>query len=301
MKHLVGPHIGFHIPVNIFTSTFLYWPIGGLLAAFAAIMIFVRLGTKKHLKYDATSPGLYGITGRFGSGKSYFLTWMASLALEKNKLVFCTYEIAGFKTFTEWETDCANGDDQWVGPVLIEESNEKGDGRGWMQIIRVPNNCLVIVDEAQGWWPSDVRKVPLDVRMWISTLRHRDIAMFWGTQYVDAVAKWLIKLSFGIWECEKSLDTHKYTLFEPRVINGKPGTRKFEARIRLKRSKKIQAMYDTKNATKVARRRRPITSRDDTATLGGLTIDPTIDPSIANETDDEIERTSDLRSPAARE
>lgn len=232
--------------VNLMGGKVLLIPVVVLLSVGVLMIALTAVLRRRRIAHDATAPGLYGVTGRMGGGKSYFLTWMASIALERGLTVFCTYELKGFITFAEWQDKMAHGDD-WQGAVLIEPSEYSGDGKGWDQIIQAPPHATIIVDEAHGWWPAQAWNVPIEKKMWITTLRHRKQTFFWGTQWTDAVAKWLRALSFGIWECENFKAGHRYTLYHPRKINGKIGTRTYDARIFTKRKTDVMAMYDTLN------------------------------------------------------
>lgn len=234
---------------NLMSGKTLVVPIVALVVGAVGLMVFAFVMKRRSIEFDATTPGLYGVTGRFGSGKSYFLTWMASICLKRGRLVFATYEIAGYRSFDEWKSGFDAGE-LWIGPVLVEPSQVPGDGKGWAQILAMPNGSTLLIDEAHGWWPSEAWKAPVDVRMWLSTIRHRDITVWWGTQRVEAVAKWLRDLSFGIWECEFFKAGHRYTLYDPRVIGGKKGSRSFDARIVLRRSQAVMDMYDTKNQSR---------------------------------------------------
>lgn len=235
--------------LNLMDGKALELPIACLLGATALLFVFVAFGKRKHVQYDATRSGLYGVTGLFGSGKSYFLTWMAKLCLDQGRLVFATYELAGYKTWDEWKTDYDAGV-LWIGPVLIDVYDPATNTGGWTQIIQVPKDATVIIDEAQGWWPSHAWKAPPEVTMWLSTIRHRGITVLWATQRVEAVNKWIRDLSFGIWECKHYKAGHVYTLFDPKLINGKPGNRHYDARIVLQRKSDVEAMYDTHNVSR---------------------------------------------------
>lgn len=223
--------------LNLMAGAKLLPLVGALVLMAIAIIAGASLLKRRSIAYDATTPGLYGVTGRFGSGKSYFLTWMASICLKRGRLVFATYEIAGHRSFSEWRASFDAGE-LWIGPVLVTN---------WSEILQAPNDSLVIIDEAQGWWPSNAWNCPTEVKMWLSTIRHRGITVWWGTQWVNSVARWLRELSFGIWECEHFKAGHRYTLYDPRVIGAKKGTRTYDARIVLRRSADIMAMYDTHN------------------------------------------------------
>jgi len=233
--------------VNLLGGKALLPLIIGLGAVAVVLIGATAVLRRKSVHHDASAPGLYGVTGRMGGGKSYFLTWMAWTALRRGRTVFATYELKGFITFADWK-DRIDHLVPYSGPVLVEPSEVEGDGKGWHQIIQCPPNSMVIVDEAHGWWPSQSYRAPVEVTMWISTLRHRQITFFWATQWVDAVAKWLRALSFGIWECENFKAGHRYTLFHPRKINGKIGTRQYDARIYVRRSDEVMEMYDTFNS-----------------------------------------------------
>ncbi len=235
--------------LNLMDGKKLFPYIGGLLGLTLLVFVFVAFGKRKHLNYDATRSGLYGVTGLFGSGKSYFLTWMAKMCLNQGRLVFCTYELTGYKTFDEWQ-EGFNAGVLWIGPVLLDVYDELSDTGGWKQIIQVPRDSTVILDEAQGWWPSHAWKAPPEVTMWLSTIRHRGLTVLWATQRIEAVNKWIRDLSFGIWECKHYKAGHVYTLFDTRAINGKPGSRHYDARIMLRRNPDVMAMYDTHNTAR---------------------------------------------------
>ena len=223
--------------MNIMGGKVLVKPIIVLLAIALLLIIGTAFGRRRQVHHDAAGAGLFGVTGRMGAGKSYFLTWMAFTALQRKRPVFATYELKGGINWDEYESKLEAGE-PWFGPVLVDN---------WQQIIRVPNHSMVIVDEAHGWWPSAAYRSPVEVNMWISTLRHRGITFFWATQWVDSVAKWLRALSFGIWECENYKVGHRYTLFHPRKIYGAIGKREYEARIVVKRKQEVMDLYDTHN------------------------------------------------------
>ena len=223
--------------INIMGGKVLEKPIIVLLSIAFLLIIGTAFGRRKQVHHDATAAGLFGVTGRMGGGKSYFMTWMAYAALQKQRPVFATYELTGWISFEEYEQKLEAGLPTFA-PVLVDN---------WQQIIRVPNRAMVLVDEAHGWWPSSAYRSPVEVNMWISTLRHRGITFFWGTQWVDSVAKWLRALSFGIWECENYKVGHRYTLYHPRKIYGKIGTREYDARIVVKRKQEVMDLYDTHN------------------------------------------------------
>lgn len=231
MTAIISTHVSLMSGSTVLPITATFAGLGLLITLVGAIL------KRRSVAYDAAAPGLYGVTGRFGSGKSYFLTWMASICLERGRLVFATYELAGHRTFAEWREGYDAGE-LWIGPVLVTN---------WTEILQVPNDATVLVDEAQGWWPSSAWNAPTEVKMWLSTIRHRGITVWWGTQWVNSVARWLRELSFGIWECEHFKAGHRYTLYDPRVIAGKKGTRTYDARIVLRRSEAVMAMYDTHN------------------------------------------------------
>jgi hypothetical protein len=231
--------------LNILGGKILLVPIE-VLGCLAVVLIFgTAVLRRRQVHTDAASAGLFGVTGRMGGGKSYFLTYVAAKAISKGRPVFSTFEISGahlIPTAVEGAPVVP-----WDGvPLSVDELLASGF-KGWQFIIRVPAGALVIVDEAHGWWPSQAWNAPVDVRMWISTLRHRGISVFWGTQWVNAVARWLRELSFGIWECEHFKKGHRYTLYDPRLIAGKVGTRPYLSRVILIRKPEIMAMYDTHN------------------------------------------------------
>jgi hypothetical protein len=233
------------VGVNLMGGKTLLLPVGGLLLLSLLLIVGTSYGRRRFVQGDATSAGMYGVVGRFGSGKSYFLTYNASLAIAAGRRVFANYEIVGATLIRPFDVD-----DAVLLPRDFVGSYEDAEAlgvAGWDLITLVPNDSMVIIDEAHLWWPSDAWRVPIRHKKWVSTLRHRGITFFWGSQIFEAVAKWLFKLSFGIWECERFKKGHRYTRYDPRRIGGRVGSREFESRIVLVRSKEIQGMYDTFN------------------------------------------------------
>jgi hypothetical protein len=179
-------------------------------------------------------PGLYGVTGRMGRGKSYLLALAIWWARRGSRIVFANFEVVGCVSFKEWD-DEHRDNDQWHGSVLFEN---------WTQLRTAPNGAMCVLDEAQIWWASTDHAAPVEVRQWVTQLRKRKLTVLWATQDISFVARWLRILSFGIWECKKFKSGHQYTLVDP-IEAGKTGKQMTMARFRVKRKKRVMALYDT--------------------------------------------------------
>lgn len=179
-------------------------------------------------------PGLYGVTGRMGRGKSYLLALAVWWARRRRRVVFVNFEVSDVVTFKEWD-DEHREEEGWVGSVLYEN---------WTQLRMAPNKALCVIDEAQLWWASSDHAAPVEVRQWITQLRKRKLTVLWATQDISFVARWLRLLSFGIWECKRFHSGHQYTLVDP-IEAGKTGKQMTMARFRVKRKKVVMALYDT--------------------------------------------------------
>ena len=202
--------------INIFSAREVL-PLVYAGAALTAVLFFAagrlnRVTAGSVLK----DPGLYGVTGRMGSGKSYLLALAAWWAMRARRQVWANYPLRGAHAYENWS-----------------------------EMLAAPDGALVIIDEAHLWWASGDHDAPVSVKSWITQLRKRRITCLWASQDFDFVATWLRKLSFGVWECTNTRGTHRYTLVHPRHAGRDPKYQKSMARFRTRRRKKIEHLYDT--------------------------------------------------------
>lgn len=162
------------------------------------------------------SPGLYGVTGRMGRGKSYFLALLAYWGRKAHREVFANYELEGAGFLSEWA-----------------------------DILAVPTGSIVLIDEAQLWWGSTDHAAPVEVRAWITQLRKRKITCVWASQDFTFVARWLRLLSFGIWECARRGRGHVYTLVDPSQAGRSKKYQKSLSKFFVARRRRVMRTYDT--------------------------------------------------------
>lgn len=206
--------------------------VGGLGLLLIGLTAILR---RRQVHVDSSRAGLFGVVGRMGGGKSYFLTFVALEQLRRGRMVFANYALPGSVSFAEYESGSS--------ARAVEFSS-------WDEVLRVPDGCLVIFDEVQLWWPSDAWQAPIDVRLWITTLRHRHISAYWASQSVRFVARWLRDLSFGVWECEPFKAGSRYTLFDPAVAERRGAGREYLSRVVMVRKKSVISSYDSFNTAR---------------------------------------------------
>ena len=190
--------------------------LGFRIGAVAAVVLVVALvGHRFQSKSVLRGSGLYGVVGRMGAGKSYFMAKAATEARVAGRAVFANFDVVGATRFESWD-----------------------------EIVNLPDRSLVLIDEAGRWWPSESWKVPIEVREWITHIRKQRQTVLWAAQDTKQVSRWLRDLSFGIWECKRWRSGHAYSLFDAgeffRTRSPKP-----ELRVVLRRSKRVMGAYDT--------------------------------------------------------
>jgi hypothetical protein len=199
------------IPVKLAIEGF-----GGLLSVAIFLWLLGLWLHKKAFERDMTFSGLYGVVGRMGAGKSYFMAMLAYRARKKGRNVYSNFPIKGCVEVFDWH-----------------------------EIIAVPNKSLVLIDEAHLWWPSSAHTAPVEVRSWITQLRKRGITCVWASQSVVFVARWLRLLGFGVWEGSKRGRGHQYRLFDPFTAESRNPKRQSMSRVFVVRKRAVMAMYDT--------------------------------------------------------
>ena len=198
-------------------ASFHFLFVDGLrIGVFAIVVITLGLfGHHFQSKAVLRGSGLYGVLGRMGGGKSYFMTKAATEAIAKGRPVYANFDVVGATRFESWS-----------------------------EILDLPDKALVLIDEAGRWWPSEAWKVPTEVKEWVTNIRKQRQTVLWAAQDQKQVSRWLRDLSFGIWECKRFRSGHAYSLFDAseffRSRSAKP-----ELRVVLKRSKKVMSAYDT--------------------------------------------------------
>jgi hypothetical protein len=207
----------------------------------ASALMFIAAGMLHSMEYKKSVAlyGLYGVTGKFGRGKSYFLAWLAYDAMKRGRQVYAIK--ADPPQFNDDKRPMIGGK---KGTKLSRPVIELED---WQQIISVPDGSLVLLDEVQLWWRAADRAAPVEVQQWITQLRKHDITVVWASQFSSNVSPWLRKLSFGIFDCAKFRKGHRYLLYECHMMRGEHLARcKSESAVYLRRSKSVQEFYESK-------------------------------------------------------
>jgi hypothetical protein len=186
--------------------------------------VVVWVGAKlwgRRMTYDDMTEdyGLFGVVGEMGSGKTYFLVWMAIRALKAGRPVFANFGIEGLT----------------------------GTVSSWEELLSVPNGSLVLLSEMHLLWPlSKTAKIPQGVQTWVTQLRKRTITCIWDSQYWTQVGLMWRKLTFRVWHAEKMFRAHRYLMFDQfsYAKRGKMG--KPLAKHIVKRRADVERAYDTK-------------------------------------------------------
>jgi hypothetical protein len=205
-------------------------------------VMFALAGALHRMEYKKSVSlyGLYGVVGKFGRGKSYFLAWLAYDAMQHGRQVYTI----------KADPPMINND---LRPMIgkkgkgTEQSPAAIEVEDWHGIISVPDGSMVLLDEVQLWWRASDRGAPVEVQQWITQLRKHDVTVVWASQFSSNVSVWLRKLSAGIFECSKFRKGHRYLLYECHAVRGEHNQRcKSESAVYLVRSKAVQAFYNTK-------------------------------------------------------
>lgn len=189
----------------------------GVLLLLGVLMIALALRMHRaQARHDLQVPGLFGVIGRMGQGKSYFLTLAASEAMRAGRAVYCNFGLKGGQRYYDWP-----------------------------DVLDVPDGSMVLMDECQIWWPSHLSSAPVEFRAWVTQLRKRRITALWASQDFDFVSRWLRKLSLGVWSCERVRHFHSYSLLDSSVAASRRVNKPTLLRFRVKRRKRVMALYDT--------------------------------------------------------
>lgn len=236
--------------VSVFGDVTKYLPhLVGACAVLLVVIVVASLGIRRSVKAEVDAPGMFGVVGRMGSGKTYLQAKLARDALGGSYKLKCPACWALGK-----EDAPAVCDDVRTGPRPVY-ANFRVDGAqpldSWDDIVRVPfgakadgtTGALVLLDEAQLWWPSSAWNAPAEVKAWCAQVRKRRITFVWSSQHQTHVAKRLLQLTFGVWSAKVLRGIHVYALYEPTEF-GKERA-KSQARVKYKRTKAVMDSYDT--------------------------------------------------------
>lgn len=142
------------------------WLVGGAVVALVLIVV-AMVGVRRSLKSDVDRPGMWGIVGRMGSGKTYLQTHMAQHARASGRPVFANFDVDGATRIESWSE------------VLEVPAGSMSDGS---------MGALVLIDEMPLWWPSTAWNCPPEVRAWCAQVRKRRITFVWTAQHQSHVA-----------------------------------------------------------------------------------------------------------------
>ncbi len=195
----------------------------GVLGLVLLLLLLATVLHRKQNRSDWASPGLYGVEGRMGAGKSYMLAWCGVQALASGRPVWANFDLQGAHRYTCWAD-------------LLEVPQGDPDRRETWP--------MVLMDEVHLWWPREAWRAPGDVMAWASQLRKQKITMFWASQSVAFVSNRLIRLTFGIWSCVRLRSGHQYTLWAAETYQ-RLSQRERLSRMYVKRAAAVMAAYNT--------------------------------------------------------
>lgn len=225
----------FHIPVLLIIDVFAI-----LLISLAAFMLFINVLNKKTAEAVLRGPGLWGVTGRMGRGKSYLMTLCAWWAIRTKR-----------RSCADCRSTFVNGHRALWANYPVGVDHHEYDN--WGELINAPHGSMILLDEAQLWWGSADHAAPIHVKKWVTQIRKRHITCIWAAQDFEMVARWFRILSSGIWEAERWKGGHKYTLVDPAYAGKARKVQKTMALLKIRRKRKIMALYDTLGFVKDSR------------------------------------------------
>lgn len=216
---------------------------GGLLpaVAFLACMVLVvlvlvvlsRLSRRSSIRAELGRAGLWFVTGRFGSGKSYFMATIAAWARRRGLPVAANFRLSGAVAVGDWDS------------LLSFVRSHGGTER---------RPCVVLVDEFQGWWPSDVWRAREDVVLFVHQVRKLGVLMVCGTQDWEFVGKRLRRLAQGVFVARRSRLSrrrHSYRLYDSvRYSAALKDPGRGRGGFGLRRRRAVEASYDTAELVK---------------------------------------------------
>ncbi len=199
-----------------YAKTVLAVCVGLVLFVIVVVMPVASVMSRRMVTADLSRAGLYGVVGRFGSGKSLLMAWMTVRANKSDRQVLANFDLLGASRYVSWL------DLMW----------QADDG------------ALILLDEATLWWPPGNVQPPALVDAWIRQLRKRRITMVWASQDWPHVGKRLRDLTFACWRCRHIDGHHVYTLHERDQMARKDGG-EHSVKIHVRRTKDVMAAYST--------------------------------------------------------
>jgi len=185
-----------------------------MLVALVAIVVGM-LGQRRVMARDWISPGMYGVVGRMGGGKTYLMAHAAHLARAAGRPVYANFGLEGAEPL-----------------------------RSWDDVLAVPRGSMVLVDEVHLWWPSRAYQAPPQLEAWCSQVRKLDVTFLWSSQDWSFVSKRLRHLTFGAWKARRIKGTsHTYAMYEGSSVErvrAEP-----VSKLVLRRLPEVEASYDT--------------------------------------------------------
>ncbi len=184
---------------------------------------------RKQSKREMDAYGMYGVLGRFGAGKTYFMTWYGVRALKAGRKVFANYSVM---------VPLPNGEE---GPSTLFARRVTN----WTEVINAGRGALILLDEADLWWESSDWKAPKEVSAFCKQIRKEDMTLFWSSQDDNFVSKKLRRLTNAYWIGESMGGGHNYTMYAAENFD-RPSMRQKIAKQFLFRTDEIMSSYDTR-------------------------------------------------------
>lgn len=180
------------------------------LVLFAVLLIVASALHRSQTRRELTKPGLWGIAGFFGAGKTYLMTWAGLLSMKVQIRWVPGYRQAVALGMCDPARACEKR------PVFanywVKGATEIGS---WEAVLGAPWGSVVLIDEAHEWWPSSVTAGEVDPRLveWASQLRKLGTTVLFTCQDWSFLSMRLRKLTQGVWEGTPLLGGHTYTLY----------------------------------------------------------------------------------------
>lgn len=188
---------------------------GIVLVIVVGLLPLMARANRRQIGAEVNQPGLYGVVGRFGSGKSVLLAWFV-VTFGAGRQVLANCDVRDAVRYSSW----------------LELMWYCDDG------------ALVLMDEVSLWWPPGNQTVPKLLEVWVRQLRKRRVTMLWATQGWSHAGRLLRDLTFACWVARNVAGHHVYSLHERSQMD-RQNHGLHTTKVHVKRSRAVREAFNT--------------------------------------------------------
>ena len=237
-----------------------------LLAACFPLYMIAHLAHRSQTKYEFLSPGLRAITGKFGAGKTYLMTWAALACMKQGVRAVKGYDrraITGKEiiynakgkpgtrsVYANYAIKGQSDPREFLKQPLMFYPDGEQDRRlhNWEEILALPWGAVICLDEGHLWWASYDWRVSGGLEKWVSQIRKNGHSFYFTSQDWAFVSMRLRRLVQTLWEGQGILGGHLYCSFTPggfEQFQAKRTKSLRVARMYIRRKRRIMHSYNT--------------------------------------------------------